>query len=223
MTNTTVEKAHNQMTLAEQEAHNIASEANNEVFQKMIKFKKDGETSAYFCDGEPIELGTQMIAHAIGWTKTWVKFVDKEVEERKIYRIAKGERAPERDQLPDQDESKWPIGLNNRPADPWVHQYLLPLEAMDGEVRIFVASSFGGRRAVSELCSAYGRRRVKDPSTGQPIIRLQKGLMPTRNFGDVARPVFEIVGWDDSGVRNVVKEISQEAMKKAQFDDEIPF
>lgn len=220
---TDIEKAHNAMTPAEQEASNILNEASNETFQRMIKFKREGEVAGYWCDGEEIQLGTQMVAHALAWTKCWIKFVDKQVVERKIYRIAKGDRAPERDALPDKDERTWAIGLNGRPADPWVLQYLLPLEDLEGEVRIFVGGSFGARRAVSELCSAYGRRRVKDPKTGQPIIRLQKALMPTRNFGDVPRPLFEIVGWDDAGVRAAVKEIDQEAMKKAQFDDEIPF
>lgn len=223
MTNTTVEKAHQAMTPAQQEAANIAAEAAAETFQKMIKFKKEGETSVYISDGEVLEIGTQMIAHALAWTKTWVKFKDKEVVERKIYRIARGEKCPERDELDENDPSKWPLGLNNKPSDPWVLQYLVPLESMDGEVRIFVASSFGGRRAVSELCSAYGRRRVKDPSCGQPIIRLDKGLMPTRNFGDVARPQFTIVGWDDQGIRGEVKEIATEAMKREEFNDEIPF
>lgn len=222
MANTTVEKAHQAMTPATQEAANIANEAANETFQQMIKFKREGEVSGYWSDGQEIQLGTQMIAHALAWTKCWIKFRDKQVVERKIYRIAKGDRAPERDQLDEQDESKWPIGLNNKPADPWTLQYLVPLESMDGEVRIFVASSFGGRRAVSELCSAYGRRRVKDPNGGQPIIRLQKALMPTRNFGDVPRPLFEIVGWDDGQVRTE-QEVDIDKMKKQEFDDEIPF
>jgi hypothetical protein len=146
------------------------------------------------------------------------------VVERKIYRIAKGERAPEREALPNKDEKLWPAGLNGRPADPWVLQYLLPMEDPEtNEVRIFVGGSFGARRAVSELCSAYGRRRVKNPSAGQPIVKLQKALMPTRNFGDVPRPLFEIVGWDDETVSTPVREITEAVMKQKEFDDEIPF
>ena len=219
---------------AKDEIQNIADEAQNDAgFQKMLKFKK-GE---YFCDGEEVPLGTKYIAHAIGWTKTWVHFVDQQVVERKIYRVARGERAPERDQLPDNDMSKWPIGINKQPADPWVYQYLLPMEdPKTGEVRIFVGTSFGGRRAVADLCAAYGRRAKKIPGGGQPLVTLQMMMMPTKSFGEVPRPHFEIVGWDDGDdhatavagdagpvPRTPIREVSQEVLKREEMDDEIPF
>ena len=76
------------------EIDNIGNEAQKDAgFQKMLKFKKGD----YFCDGEEVPLGTKYIAHCIGWTKTWVHFVDQKVVERKLYRIAEGQRAPERD------------------------------------------------------------------------------------------------------------------------------
>jgi hypothetical protein len=214
------------------EARNIGEEAERDAgFQKMLKFKK----GTYICDGEEISLGTKLIAHCIGWTKTWVHFVDQKVVDRKVYRVSRGERAPERDQLPDNDQSQWPIGINKLPADPWVYQYLLPMEDQrTGEVRIFVGSSFGGRRAVADLCAAYSRRAVKNKSSGQPIITLQMLLMPTKNFGDVPRPHFEIVGWDDEremvddgggprAPREPIRTVSEAVLKKQEFDDEIPF
>jgi hypothetical protein len=213
------------------EASNIGDEAQRDAgFEKMLKFKK----GIYYCDGEEIALGTKLIAHCVGWTKTWVHFVDQKVIERKIYRVARGEKAPERDQLPDNDQSKWPIGINRLPADPWVYQYLLPLEdPHTEEVRIFVGSSFGGRRAVADLCAAYSRRAVKNKSSGQPIITLQTLMMPTKNYGDVPRPHFEIVGWDDmnervdvaEGIqpREPIREVSEAVLKKQEFEDDIPF
>jgi hypothetical protein len=54
--------------------------------------------------------------------------------------------------------------------------------------------------------------------------------MPTKNFGDVPRPHFEIVGWDDDGVvdgggvpREPIRTVSEAVLKKQEFDDEIPF
>jgi hypothetical protein len=205
------------------EVRNIGEEADRDAgFQKMLKFKK----GVYYCDGEEIALGTKLVAHAIGWTKCWVRFADQKVVERKIYRVSRGEKAPERDQLSDNDESKWPIGINRQPADPWVYQYLLPMEDQrSNEVRIFVGSSFGGRRAVADLCSAYARRAQKRPGSGQPVITLQMVMMPTKNFGDVPRPHFEIVGWDDEAVASEPPRVvvSEESLKKQEFDDEIPF
>jgi hypothetical protein len=221
MTNETLPARHD-------EARNIGEEAERDAgFQKMLKFKK-GE---YWCDGVEVDLGTKLVAHCVGWTKTWVHFVDQKVVDRKVYRVARRERAPERDQLPDNDQSKWPIGINKQPADPWVYQYLLPMEdPATGEVRIFVGSSFGGRRAVADLCTAYSRRAEKLKAAGkvcgQPIIALQMLMMPTKNFGDVPRPHFEIVGWDDEAAtseREPIRTVSEAAIKKQEFDDEIPF
>jgi hypothetical protein len=212
------------------EASNIGDEAERDAgFQKMLKFKK----GIYICDGEEIDLGTKLIAHCIGWTKCWIKFVDQKVAERKVYRVAKGERAPERDQLSDNDESKWPIGINKLPADPWVYQYLLPMEDMaSGEVRIFVGSSFGGRRAVADLCAAYARRCAKNKNSGQPIVTLRVLMMPTKNYGDVPRPHFEIISWDDAEnalgggtPREPIRQLdmSEAMLKKQEFDDDLPF
>ena len=84
------------------EAENIINEAQSDAgFQKMLKFKKGD----YYCDGEVIPLGTVYLAHCKAWTKTWVFFIDKKVVERKIYRVAPGQKAPDRDQLSDNDKA----------------------------------------------------------------------------------------------------------------------
>jgi hypothetical protein len=204
------------------EAANIANAAMSDAgFQKMLKFKK----GIYICDGQEVPLGTQMIAHALAWTKTWIKFQDRQVVERKVYRIAKGEIATDRDELGDLDRKLWAMGINGQPADPWVLQYLVPMEdpATD-EVMIFVTSSFGGHRAVADLCSQYARKVQKIEGTGQPLIRLQKTMMPTKNFGDVPRPLFEVISFDAVHERDM-HEISQSSIVQTQrdMDDEIPF
>jgi hypothetical protein len=215
--------------LSEAKSHNIPSTQWNEAqlildaasadagFDKMLKFKK----GVYYREGEEVPLGSRFIAHAVGWTKTWVKFLNGTVAERKVYRVNKGERAPERDELPDHEELHWPIGLDGRPSDPWVFQYLLPLEDLTtGDVNILVASSFGGKRAVADLCSAYARKAAKQAGCGQPIIKLGKVMMPTRKFGDVPRPHFEIVGWDE---REGIREVRTENLKNEDMNDDIPF
>src|SRR5262249_50307424 len=35
---------------------------------------------------------------------------------------------PPREALGDTDESDWPLGLDNRPTDPWLHQILIPIQ-----------------------------------------------------------------------------------------------
>lgn len=210
-----------EVTKRSQEVDNIGREADTDTYQQMIKFKKGD----YWCGEDEIELGTRYIAHCIGWTKSWVHFENRAMVERRNYRVAKGERAPERDQIPNNDPATWPMGLDGKNrADPWVLQYLLPLENPEtGEVHIFVGSSFGSRRAVGTLCSAYARHAAKG-DTAQPIIELQATSFPTKNYGDVDAPLFTIVAWDSGESADVQPELKLDDSKSANdLDDEIPF
>jgi hypothetical protein len=207
-----------EITTHDSEVENIRTAAQADAgFEKLLKFKK-GE---YFIGEVSVPLGTKYVAHAVGWTKCWIKFVDGEVAERKTYRVALGEKPPERDELDDNNEADWPLGLDDRPADPWVYQYLLPLEdPSSSEVIIFVTASFGGRRAIAELCDAYAKRTKRMTNCGQPIIKLSKMEMPTKKFGKVPRPLFEISGWDEVPGDF---EVTPPATSEGEFEDEIPF
>src|SRR5580700_1697976 len=189
------DKTVNVPAIGSTEVENILGAAQEDAgFEKLLKFKRGD----FFIGEESVPLGTEYIAHAIGWTKCWIKFVDDEVVDRKVYRVALGERPPEREDLDDLEKGNWPEGIDGNPSDPWSMQYLLPLERVsDGEVVIFTTSSIGGRRAVADVCAAYAKRKGKSASCGQPIVRLGKAEMPTRKFGKVPRPVFDIVGWDE--------------------------
>ena len=183
----------------------------------MLKFKK-GE---YFSDGEEVALGTTYIAHVVGWTKCWIKFKGCVVQDRKVYRVIRNEIPTARENLDDRNEDAWEEGIDGRPADPWVLQDLLPMEGDDGEVRIFVTSSYGGKRTISDLSAAWARRAAKG-NNEQPIIKLRTIKMPTKKFGDVPRPHFEIVDWNFGGPE--VREVPTDNLKQTkEFDDEIPF
>lgn len=208
-----------ELTMQSTEVENIHTAAQEDAgFEKILKFKK-GE---YLIGEELIPLGAQYLAHARAWTKCWIKFRDGEIAERKPYRVALGEKPPEREDLDNLDKTLWPEGLDGKPADPWVFQYLLPLEDLStGEVVIFVASSFGGRRAIADLCAAYAKRAAKATICGQPIVKLAKAEMPTKKFGKVPRPLFEVVRWDDAA--DDVSPAAPLIALKHELDDEIPF
>jgi hypothetical protein len=132
------------------------------------------------------------------------------------------EGPPEREDLDDLEKGNWPEGIDGNPADPWSLQYLLPLEkTSDGEVVIFTTSSIGGRRAVADLCAAYAKRKAKIASCGQPIVKLAKAEMPTKRFGRVPRPHFEIVGWDDP--LSTFAAAPPPIAPEGEFEDSIPF
>ena len=133
------------------EAENILGAAQEDAgFEKLLKFKK-GE---YFIGEDQVLLGTEYIAHAIAWTKCWIKFVDGDVVERNVYRVAKNERPPEREDLDDLEKDNWPEGIDGNPADRGLFNICFRLRASDGEIVIFTTSSFGGRRAVGDVCTA---------------------------------------------------------------------
>jgi hypothetical protein len=199
------------------EISNLRAAAREDAgFEKILKYRK-GE---YSIGDDPVAIGTQYFAHTKAWTKTWVKFVDGEVAERKTYRVALGERPPEREDLDDLDlmNTKDADGMS---ADPWVFQSMIPFEDMSsGEVVVFAASSYGGKRAIAELCDAYTRRTEKT-GCGQPIIALASGLMPTKKFGKVLCPKFTIVGWDGDSAGDV--EVIPPATSEDDFRDSIPY
>lgn len=212
-----LEQAHAALP-ATQEAQNIANAAQEDAgFEKLLKFKK-GE---YSCDGEVVELGTQFTAHCVGWTKCWIKFKDGMVADRRMYRVADGRRPPEREDL---DEPEM-IGVKDPRSglsqDPWVYQHLLPLEDAAGDLVVFVTSSMGGKRAVADLCKSYSRRAQRTKGSAQPVIKLSVGIMPSKLFGDVPRPLFEIIGWDEN--KEGIREVKGPDTLRQEMDDDIPF
>ena len=203
---------------AVQEATALENAAQEDAaFDKMLKFKK-GE---YFIGEEEVKLGTQYIAHAVGYTKCWIKFVDQQVAEKRHYRASMGQVPVQRDELDDNDPKKWPIGISGGPSDPWVLQSLLPLENSLGELVVFVTSSWGGKRAVADLVKSYALRTKRTGNSEQPVIKLNKSSFPSKKFGNVACPVFEICGWDSN--REGVREVHAPDTLRDEMADEIPF
>lgn len=197
--------------------------AQDDAVQRMLKFVKGD----FLVNKEIVPLGSVFLAHTKAWTKSWIHFDDKKVVERKNYKMILGERVPERDQIPDQDETKWEKDPNGKPQDPWSLQYLLPFENMEtGAVDIFVASSFGGRRAIGSLCDTWYKRTRREAKHGQPIIKIGVTSFPTKNWGDVKAPLLEIIGWDDSEQGVTVKDIDPNTLNQGAaevMNDEIPF
>jgi hypothetical protein len=211
------------------EANAIAEAARDDAgFDSLLKFKK----GTYECGvdeqtGQPkeIPLGTELIAHVVGWTKCWIKFIDGQVAERKMYPVIEGKRVPDREELDCKNEDEWPYRPNTKErSDPWVYQYILPVESHDGEFQaLFVTSSMGGRRAVADLGKAYSHRAKRTGISAQPIIKLGTAIMPSKAWGDVDRPLFEIAGWDEN-VEGIRKVAAPDTLKQENpFDDSIPF
>ena len=85
-------------------------------FEKILKFKK----GTYEINDEEVPLGTEYLAHTTAWSRSWVKFLDGNLVEKKVYSVAKNEEPPERDELDALDQNEWPKDKNGKPLDPWV-------------------------------------------------------------------------------------------------------
>ena len=145
------------LTKQQSEAANIANEAQTDAgFQKMLKFVKGD----YWCDNEEIAQGTKYIAHCLAWTKCWIHFENKVPVERKIYRVALRERPPERDDIPNNDQTTWPKRPDGRP-----HAAGVGVAWHDGDV--YFQCGPETRKA---------RNIAANPAKGEPVSALQAGL-----------------------------------------------
>jgi hypothetical protein len=160
----------------------------------LLKFKKD----RYVISGDvEVPLGTKFLAYCADWQRGWCKFVDGELVEKRIGRVADRFHPPERDELGDLDESLWEKDDDGVPQDPWSFQHYLPLENVaTGERLVFVSSSIGGGIGVQILCDKWHRRLYRG-LIGLPTVKLAIGKFKTKKYGAVPRPEFEVVSWED--------------------------
>jgi hypothetical protein len=173
-----------------------------------------------------VPLGTHYVAHANQLTYCWIKFRNNEVLDRRMGKAVEKWIPPERDELDDKDPATWEIGKDGKPKDPWCFQHLLPFEHLEsGEVVIFTTTSVGGKIATEELVRDYARRLKRKGTRALPIVKLASKDMPTKLYGDVPRPHFEIVGWEDTGdaPTAAVNPRGPSAPAANEMNDEIPF
>ena len=181
----------------------------------------------YFADKtEKLPEGTTLVA--TGTVTAWVKWQDGNPEHRVTHA---GQAHPDRNDLPDQDQSLWEIDekFTGKPRDPWRDaRYVYLIDPRTGRDFTFVTDTAGGRAAVGELKSAIANvRRAR--SGVVPLVRLGWKMMNTR-FGPRPRPVLEVVEWrgggsNDETPRPIESDSKRGAIehRKEEFDDSIPF
>jgi hypothetical protein len=204
---------------------NVEAEADNllattQGHEKLLKFVK----GKYKVMDDEVPLGTEYVAHASQLMFCWIRFEDNKRTDRKMGRAADGFVPPKREELGDLDQSQWERDDRGAPKDPWTFQHLLPLENMEtGEVMIFTTSSIGGQIATQRLVREYAQRVKRKGSRALPIIKLDVTQMKTKSFGDVARPHFEVTGWEDAPSVDFAASANTINVSAKEMDDEIPF
>ena len=160
-----------------------------------IKF--DGKTGNFVApgDGEPVDEKTRYVALLPEMWNGYIKFNGEGEQPTRIGGLPyDGYEMPPREELGDLDPDEWPIGLNGKPADPWLHQILIPIQNVETkEIFCFGTTSTTGRTAVGALLRSYNRMRRANPNE-LPIIQLRASSYEHRTFGKVNVPSFVICG-----------------------------
>jgi hypothetical protein len=174
---------------------------------------------------EKLPEGTTLVA--TGTVTAWVKWQDGNPEHRITHA---GQAHPQRDDLPDQDESLWEIDekFTGKPRDPWRDaRYVYLIDPRTGRDFTFVCDTKGGRAAVGDLKNAIANvRRARAGVV--PLVKLAWKMMSTQ-FGPRPRPVFEVVEWRGGGSNDEpprpIEPDKRGAIehRKEEFEDEIPF
>jgi hypothetical protein len=183
---------------------------------KFMKFSKGDFLAG--SEGQVIPDGTQFIANMAGLQVGWQKWVDGKPADSILGLLAENFRPPPLRDLPDRDETLWPIDdRTGERRDPWQFVNLLPLKSVEtGEQFCFSTTSKGGLDAVRALCGQHSKALKTKPGT-LPVIALGQDSYPhpNKSFGRIKYPVFIEVGRTSDGVD---KETLADDM-----DDEVPF
>jgi hypothetical protein len=212
MSNEVTVKSSSVLTTYTEEADTLLEAT--EGHDKLLKFVK----GKYKVRDDEVPLGTQYVVHANQLTYCWIKFRDKKRLERRMGKAVEKWIPPERKELDDNDQTTWEKGLDGNPKDPWKFQHLLPFEHLEsGDVVIFVTDSTGGKIATEEIVREYARRLKRKGSRALPIVKLASKDMPTKAYGNVPRPHFEVDGWEDAPAGDSKQTAADE------LNDQVPF
>jgi hypothetical protein len=184
-----------------------------------VRFNKEGKFILPTEGDKELPEGTEF---AVIWDQArggYQRFGEK--GERPEYRVALifGGKPPERDELPDNDPSKWPVSdFSGGQEDPWKEVQMVPLQSIDdGQVYVFSTMSVTGLRAVSNLLHQSARMATKD-GDHYPVVKIRCGGYEHKRFGWVKVPGFERTGKaPKSDITAAVTSIA------GDLDDEIPF
>jgi hypothetical protein len=131
---------------------------------------------------------------------------------------------PPREQLGDQDQSRWETEANGARRDPWAKTvYLAMRDLSNDEIICFTSSSDGGRKAVLKLADRYDRFRHRFKSK-MPVVTLESESYQHKTYGKILKPKFRVVDWafwDEETAAN--PDGALQLQHAAEMDDEIPF
>jgi hypothetical protein len=176
---------------------------------------------------EALPMKKELRLVAMGTAAAWVRWADGKPD-RYVVRQP-NVPFPEREELGDNDETKWENGPDDKPRDPWQSTRFVHLTNPEtANLFTFSTTSWGGRGAVIDLADAIVRYRHARPGAC-PVVVLQSAPMTTK-FGKKWKPVFQIVDWVGGGgeVAQAIEpkpgpKLIDGTVSNREFDDSIPW
>jgi hypothetical protein len=194
-------------TLAQLDADLIALAAEaNELIGDIrvgddLRFKKGDWKKTITGEDEPIAIGNTMpfAVDMLSYRRCWIEWRDHKPVRKIIGRPVDGFISPMREQLGDNDKSRWPRDAKGIPQDPWQENFLMVMRDLsDDRLCTFTTTSYYGSRALGMLLKIYAHNAKKHPGS-MPVVLLSSEVRATQNFGDVDAPVFTVVDWKPFG------------------------
>lgn len=153
---------------------------------------KNGEW-LYGMNQEVLPLGTKLAVSMHGMRVGWRKWENRAVTDDRTSLLTEMRPQVPRAALGDTDERMWD-SLNGRPRDPWQMTSIVEMVGGDGEKYIYATGSYGGRKCLGELCTAFAKERRLRP--GQlPLVSLGSDSYDHKAYGKTWEPKLPIVGW----------------------------
>jgi hypothetical protein len=159
----------------------------------IITFKK----GTYTRDKNPMSGDEVFVVSEIP-ISAWIRWDDGEVAET---RVVDASGRPERDELGHDDTSKWPLAFGgNGVQDPWsLVQYVYLFDRKTAGSATFVGPSTGAEIACGKLRDSMQNMRRFSAPGACPVVKLSMVIWPTKRFGNVPRPHFQIIDWIGGG------------------------
>lgn len=189
----------------------------NAVSQKSIvgdilKFTKFGEFVAGQ-DERELAAGTRLIANMDELLIGWVRWQDNKPTDQLMGRVVDGFKPARRNELGDDDSSRWETDDDDKPRDPWQMANYLILKEEDGDqLYTYTTGSKSGLSAIGELCKVYGRQMRQRPDDF-PIVALTPDFYIHPKYKKIFVPKFVITDW-------APKSVLSEALGDASAADE---
>jgi hypothetical protein len=139
--------------------------------------------------------GAEFSVDVLSYAHGYVKWEKRKPVFKALARPIDGFKLPARNQLPDQDEDRWPVNSRGQQEDPWVQTNQVTMrDCSDDTLVTWVTTSRGGRQALGALLKTYARE-AKKHSNLMPVVQLASREEQNPDFGPILKPVLQIIDW----------------------------